>query len=203
LGYPDPRGSRGFKLVVLPQARPPLILLAPRKTALALCRHSDLQLGDDTPTWTTPHELTKAKKSTTKKKKRTYVTPLPPLAQRIFKGLPKRHATLVFPGLRIRHSIADRPTMYGHAIRRQLIKYGAPKNFNFHAMRHTLATWLEEEQYSEWERGLVLNHSRSGSVTADYSHGHAGSLKIKLEMLTKWAKHVEALVQPKGARVLR
>jgi integrase len=93
--------------------------------------------------------------------------------------------------------------MYGHAIRRQLIKYGAPKNFNFHAMRHTLATWLEEEQYSEWERGLVLNHSRSGSVTADYSHGHAGSLKIKLEMLTKWAKHVEALVQPKGARVLR
>jgi integrase len=180
-----------------------LILLAPRKTALALCRHPDLHLSDDIPIWTTPYELTKVKKSAKGKKKRTYVTPLPPLAQRILKGVPKRHDTLVFPGLRIRHSIADRATVYSHAIRRQLIKSGAPKDFTFHAMRHTLATWFEEQKYSEWERGLVLNHSGSGSVTARYSHGRIGPLEIKLEMLTAWADHVEKLIQPKGARVLR
>jgi len=87
--------------------------------------------------------------------------------------------------------------MYGHAIRRQLIQHGAPKDFAFHTMRHTLATWFEDQKYSEWERGLVLNHSGSGSVTARYSHGRIGPL-VKLEMLTAWAKHVEALVTPAG-----
>jgi integrase len=155
------------------------------------------------PIWTTPYELTKSKKGTKRDKRRRYETPLPPLAQRIFKGIPKRHPTLVFPGLRIHYSIADRPTLDGHAIRRQLINNGAPKDFAFHTMRHTLATWLQEQKYSEWACGLVLNHSGSGSVTERYSHGRFGPLEVKLEMLTAWANHVEGLVQPKGARVLR
>jgi hypothetical protein len=55
------------------------------------------------------------------------------------------------------------------------------------------ATWLETQGCSEREHGLVLNHSRS-SVTVGYSHGHA--TKPKLELLEKWAAHVEALVTP-------
>jgi hypothetical protein len=40
----------------------------------------------------------------------------------------------------------------------------------------------------------VLNHAGS-SVTAVYSHGH--STKLKLELLAKWAAHIEGLVSPK------
>jgi hypothetical protein len=54
---------------------------------------------------------------------------------------------------------------------------------------------------SEWERALVLYHAGGMSVTAGYSHGFAG--KLKLELLTKWSDHVEVLVQPQGAVVLR
>jgi hypothetical protein len=172
-----------------------LILLAPRKTALALCEHSHLSLDDDMPVWTTPYELTKVKKSAQRKKRRRpYVTPLPPLAHRIFRGLPKRHDKLVFPGLRIRHSIADRPTLYGHAIRRQLITHGAPKDFAFHTTRHTMGTWFEDQKYSDWEIGLVLNHAGSGTVTGRYKHGVQGPLQIKFGMLSEWAKHVAKVV---------
>jgi hypothetical protein len=59
---------------------------------------------------------------------------------------------------------------------------------------------LAGAKHSEWERGLVLNHSGSG-VTAGYSHGHA--LDLKRELLDKWAKHVEGLVSPSGAALLR
>jgi hypothetical protein len=64
-----------------------LVLLAPRKTALAGMRRSDLDDIDNPTLWTTPFELTKSKKSASKK--RVYLTPLPALAQRIVKGLPK------------------------------------------------------------------------------------------------------------------
>jgi hypothetical protein len=46
-----------------------------------------------------------------------------------------------------------------------------------------VATWLEKQGHSEWERGLVLNHSDSG-VTAGYSHGYP--LDRKRELLEKW-----------------
>ena len=46
----------------------------------------------------------------------------------------------------------------------------------------------------------MLNHSGSG-VTAGYLHGHA--LDLKRELLDKWAKHVEGLVSPSGAALLR
>ena len=47
---------------------------------------------------------------------------------------------------------------------------------------------------------MVLNRSGSG-VTAGYSHGHA--LDLKRELLDTWAKHVEGLVSPSGAALLR
>jgi hypothetical protein len=55
--------------------------------------------------------------------------------------------------------------------------------------------------HSEWEVGLVLNHAGSGSVTAGYSHGYP--LELKRQLLSKWADHVERLVQPQGAALLR
>jgi hypothetical protein len=76
------------------------------------------------------------------------------------------------------------------------VELGAPADVQYHAWRHTIATFLKNAGYSKWERGLVLNHAESG-VTADYSHGYP--VKLKLELLTKWADHVEELVQPDKA----
>jgi hypothetical protein len=46
----------------------------------------------------------------------------------------------------------------------------------------------------------VLKYSGSG-VTVGYPHGHA--LDLKRELLCKWADHVQGLVSPEGAALLR
>ncbi len=175
-----------------------LILLAPRKTALACMRRSQLDDADNPTLWTTPFELTKSKKSSPKK--REYKTPLPPLAQRILKGLARSDSDLVFPGLTVCETGGGRPRFIGTRLAQRLVAHGAPPDFAFHTWRHTLATFLENTGHDEWERGLVLNHS-SNSVTAGYSHGHP--LELKRELLGRWADHVQRLVQPEGAALLR
>lgn len=173
------------------------LLLAPRKTALAAMRWADLDNADQPTLWTTPHEYTKSRKTSDA---RRYFTPLPPLAQRILKPL-KGDGDRVFPSLTVYETPAQRPWFDSSRLVARLVKHGAPKDFAFHALRHTLATWLQNQGHSEWERGLVLNHSGTGSVTAGYSHGYP--LDLKRTLLEKWADHVERLVQPEGVTVLR
>jgi integrase len=174
-GQMDPVKSAYFKL---------LLLLAPRKSALAGMRWSDIKDN----VWITPFELTKSKKTSIKK--RTYQTPLSPLVQRVLSGLPRTDAR-VFPIVPPRP-----PRKFSAALR----KHGAPADFSYHVVRHTVATWSQNNGASEWEVGLILNHSGSG-VTAGYSHGH--SLPLKLKLLTQWADHVASIVQPEGVTVLR
>jgi integrase len=183
-----------------------LLLLAPRVSALAWMRRSHLDDANEPTLWVTPHELTKSKKRLRDpKKKRVYQTPLPRLAIRILKPMLKSAGVapdaLVFPGLPIKQNKGGGYEVWlAHAVQR-LVKRGAPKDYFPHACRHTISTWLENEGCSEWERGLVLNHSGS-SVTAGYSHGHA--TKLKLELLEKWAAHVESVITPaEGVAVLR
>ncbi|MBV9751731.1 MAG: integrase arm-type DNA-binding domain-containing protein [Hyphomicrobiales bacterium] len=171
-----------------------LILLAPRKTALAAMQWTHLDNPAEPTLWTTPHELTKSKKKMAKK--RVYLTPLPPLAQRMIRGLP-RNGERVFPSLPV--AAGEQTSFHGAKLLARLVERGAPSDLAYHAWRHTVATWLENEGASEWERGLVLNHAGSG-VTAGYSHGFAG--KLKLELLCRWSDHVERLVQPEGAALL-
>jgi hypothetical protein len=60
---------------------------------------------------------------------------------------------------------------------------------------------LRNKGRSDFEIGLILNHAGTG-VTAGYGRGYP--LKLKHEMLTEWADHVERLVgRDKGVRVLR
>ncbi len=179
-----------------------LMLLAPRKTALACLCKSHLDNPQQPTLWTTPFELTKSRKATRKNKRRVYLIPLPPLAQRILKARVSESQERLFPNLPIYLAKDDgRRWFDGHRLTDSLVAHGAPKDFTYHGVRHTITTWLEVKGHSEWERGLVLNHAGSGSVTADYSHGFAHDLKLKL--LTKWADHVEGLVRPKGATLLR
>jgi integrase len=178
-----------------------LVLLAPRKTALACMRRSQWDNSTDPTVWTTPHELTKSRKRLRDPRKRCiYVTPLPLLAIRILKGIPRdTDPDVVFPGLSVYTTKSGHPKLNTQTIVDRLQQHGF-KGFVPHACRHTISTFLENEGHSEFERGLVLNHAGT-SVTAGYSHGFAG--KLKLELLTKWSDHVERLVMPAGVTLLR
>jgi integrase len=164
-----------------------IMLLAPRKTSLACITRADLNDTENPTLWTVPFELTKSRK--TSAPDRIYPIPLPPLCQQLFKGVMKEGR--LFPSLPVHKTKAGRPTFYGNDLKLKLVELGAPKDFQFHAWRHTIATFLKNGGHSKWERGLVLNHAESG-VTADYSHGYPVELKLKL--LTEWVDHVESLI---------
>jgi len=165
-----------------------LILLAVRKGELAGMRRSEFDDPDKPTIWTIPFERVKANK---KSKPREYVVPLSKLAQRIIRSLPRADDDLVFPG-----RLHGRPLHPGTPLQSKVQEGSGIADWNFHACRHTVATWLKTQGRSEYERALVLNHSES-SVTAGYSHGHA--VDLKRELLEQWAGHVAGLVQPKGA----
>ena len=175
-----------------------LLLLAPRRSALALMQWSHLNDQANPTLWVTPHELTKSRKSSDDKP-RTYLTPLPALAQRILKGLPRSEAR-VFPTVPVARMKSGVDRFIDTRLLNNLVKAGAPKDFKPHAIRHTIATYLEKQGYGLWERGLILNHAEQG-VTAGYSHSHA--LELKRKLLEEWAGYVEGLVQPAGVKVLR
>jgi len=163
-----------------------LLLLAPRKNELAKMEWSELDDPANPTLWTTPHERTKTRKSV--KTERIYKTPLPPFAQSILKKLPQRDPNLVFPG-----RVHGKPIWPGSPLTKKLVKHGAPADFGYHAVRHTVASFFEEA--SDFEVGLVLNHSSTrgkSSVTAGYRHSYAIDLKRKL--LEQWADHVEGIV---------
>jgi integrase len=180
-----------------------LMLLAPRKTSLACIVRKDLD--KDATLWTVPFDLTKSRK--TSSEERIYIVPLPPLTQRLFKGVIKEETkpeNRLFPDLPIHTTRSGRRVFSSNELKLRLVELGAPADFQFHAWRHTIATLLKGRGHSKWQRGLVLNHSESG-VTADYSHDDDGGypVELKLKLLTIWAEHVECLVQPQGAALLR
>lgn len=164
-----------------------VFLLALRREELAQAKWSEFEFdkADAPPLFTVPFERTKGRQT---RKPRAYLVPLPPLALRIIKSLPRQDGENVFKRIDFAR------------LRDKLVAAGAPKDFKLHTARHTIATWLQNAGKSEWEVGLVLNHS-SSTVTAGYSHGHGTDLKLKL--LTDWADYVERLVQPSpGVSVL-
>ena len=146
--------------------------------------------------WTTPFELTKSKKTATRSG--SYLTPLPSLAQRLIKGLLKQTTSdQLFPGLPVRSTKGGRPSFHGEHLQRRLVAHAAPKDLAFHTWRHTVATWLEDAGLSEWNAAW-RSTIPAAAVTAGYSHGYP--LELKLKLLTKWADHVEQLVQPEARR---
>ena len=167
-----------------------MMLLALRRDELALARWTEFDSRDEPTLFTVPTERVKMKAETKAKKKPAYRVPLPLLAQRIIRGLRRDGEEAVFPGLG------------AEGLKAKLVPLRAPRDFKLHTFRHTIATYLENSGRSEWERGLVLNHSGSGTVTGGYSHGYP--LDLKRALLTEWAKHVERVVSPaEGVAQLR
>jgi integrase len=162
-----------------------LILLGVRKNELAKMRRSELDDPDGPVLWTIPFERTKARKTT--RKPRVYVVPLPPLARRVLK--PLLTGDLIFPG-RHRGKAFDPGSPFTGKVR----DASGISDWYPHAHRHTIATWMENEGASEFERALILNHAGTGSVTADYSHGYPEQLKR--QWLERWANHIAEVVSP-------
>jgi integrase len=158
-----------------------LLLLAPRKNALAGVTRSEL--NTDLSLWTTPTERVKQKRTA---KARNYLTPLPPLAASIFeRRLEAIQFDVLFP--------CRSPTKAfypGTSLQGRVQKFSGVKDWAYHAHRHTIATWFQNRGHSIHDIGLLLNHSASG-VTAGYSHGYP--LELKLSLLQTWSDHVEEL----------
>jgi hypothetical protein len=74
--------------------------LHPARAPQDRARRGELDDAERPTLWTVPHERTKSNKRV--KRKRIYLVPLPPLAQRIVRALPKREDApdLLFPGRR-------------------------------------------------------------------------------------------------------
>ena len=118
--------------------------------------------------------------------------PLPPLAQRILKGL-RGDGEAVFSPV---------STRTGATLKAKLVRAGAPADLSSTPRVTPSRTYFRNQGRSEFERGLLLNHSDSGSVTGNYSHGFPTELKLAL--LAEWADHIERLVQPaEGVTQLR
>ncbi len=169
-----------------------VLLLGVRKSELAGMRRSEFDDPDKPTLWTVPHERTKTRKS--QKEERVYLVPLPKLAQRLIKGLPRLDDDLVFPG-----RDSGKPLVPETALKAKVREKSKVADWTYHACRDTISTWLQDQGHSKYERGLRLNHAESG-VTADYSHGYP--VELKRELLEKWADHVAQEVQPKGAVLL-
>jgi hypothetical protein len=88
------------------------------------------------------------------------------------------------------------PTFY---LKRRLVEHAGSADFGYHAWRHTIAMFLENAGYSEWERALVLNPAHWDSCRL-FTRTCPRSER---SLFDKWAKHVEQLVQPEGAAVVR
>ena len=69
-----------------------LLLLCVRKNELAGIRDSELDDAEYPTVWTVPNSRTKSAK---RKTERIYIVPLPKLAQRVIKGLPRSHDELL------------------------------------------------------------------------------------------------------------
>jgi integrase len=172
------------------------MLTGHRKTLLASMKRSQLDDAEDPTEWVVPGELTKGHRKLGKKKAKPYFTPLVPLVQRIIKGLP-RDSDFVFPGRGSDHLDPGTPLV------NKLIKRGAPSDLTYHALRHTVATWVAATgpvESREARAAVVLNHSGPRTVTADYIHVAAN----KRGLLQSWADHIEKLVRPaEGVALLR
>ena len=156
-------------------------------------RDSEFDDAEAPTLWTVPNERTKSRKGKTD---RVYLVPLPKLAQRIIKGMPRNDDGMLFPS-----RVKDKPMRPGRSLQDKIRKATGISDYAFHPCRDTVATWLKDKGHSTYERAIVLNHSEGG-VTADYSvRGYP--IELKRELLEKWSSHVEELVQPEGAALLR
>jgi len=177
-----------------------MVLLAPRKSELVGMRWSEIaprkfklraddnsEIVQTIDVWITPPERVKQSKRREQTEKRVYQRPLSPLALDILRKLRQQLQKAGDEGDEIFKGVST-----GRPMLRKLTKLGAPDIFkehsDYHAWRHTVATWLQDQGYSKDECGLILQHAATGGATPGYMHGFA--IKLTQRMLNEWADHV-------------
>ncbi len=170
------------------------LLTGKRKTALAAMRWEDLS---EDGMWTPPADPRRRKRN-----KRLHAVPLPALAMRVLRPLRPAEddvrppAALVSPG-----RVQGTCLVPGQPLQKKIVEAGGVADFTFHGMRHTVETRLAELGVAPHVRDLVLDHAPVRGAGAGYDHHHYGP--EMREALETWAAHVERVVAPQGAAVLR
>jgi integrase len=160
-----------------------LLLTGKRKKALSQMRWEQI---DDTWFWNPP--------PSDHRNKRLHPIPLPKLAQRILG--PRQSKGYVFPGPVERTHYSDAGALQQKVRRRAKIA-----DFYIHALRHTVETQMAALGILPHIRDLLFDHRPVRGAGAGYDHYAYG--REMREAMELWAAHIEQLVQPKGARVLR
>jgi integrase len=160
-----------------------LLLTGKRKSALAAMRWEEIDEGWF---WNAPRSE--------RRNKRLHAIPLPSLAQRILH--PRKPAGLVFPGDDSGHILVT-----GDSLQNRIIKAAGFEDFFLHGTRHIAETKLAELGIPGHVRDVLFDHAPSRGTGAAYDHhGYRGEMLAALET---WAGHIERLVSPVGATMLR
>ena len=170
-----------------------VVLTGKRRGALAAMRWAEIS---EDGVWTPPTDPRRRRRT-----KRVHAIPLPKLVRRVIAPLQpnktdKGESPYVFPGrLRGTHLYP------GSDLADDLKEKSGVDDFFFHGLRHTMETRLAELKVAPHVRDLVLDHAPARGAGAGYDHHHYR--EEMAEALETWAKHIETVVLPKGARVLR
>lgn len=170
-----------------------VLLTGKRKGAIAKMMWSEIE---DDWTWVPPVDRRRVKKT-----KRLHGVPLPRLAQRVLAPLkPSRDdkdaSKFVFPG-----RTSGSHLYPGDDLANKVREASGVDDFFWHALRHTLETRAAELGIEPHVRDLVLDHVPSRGSGKGYDHWHYKPQM--LAALEAWADHVEKVVSPRGAAVLR
>lgn len=169
------------------------LLTGKRRGALVAMRWDEI---DNNGIWTPPVDLRRRKRT-----KRVHAIPLPGLVLRVIKPLrPKPDdqaaSPYVFPG-RHHGTLLAAGTDLANAVKAK----SKVKDFFIHALRHTVETRLAALKVPPHIRDLVLDHAPFRGAGGGYDH-HAYADEIA-EALELWSKHIEVLVSPAGATLMR
>ncbi len=159
-----------------------LILTAQRRDEVASMRWDDLDIGKRV--WTLPRANTKNDKS--------HVVPLSELAIEILTNLP-HFGQFVFT------TTGDKPIAGFSKLKDRIDSVAGFADWRIHDLRRTAATGMAKLDTIVSVIAKVLNHSERG-VTAIYDR-HTYD-REKREALERWARHVQALVQPSPSNVV-
>jgi len=158
-----------------------LILMGQRRNEITGMRWDEIDLKEGV--WSLSAERHKGK--------RGHKFPLPALAVRILKGIPRvTDSPYVFPG-RLRGPMAA-----SSKVQKRIQKASGVRDFTTKVARHTFRTGLDKLKVSPHVKLECLGHARQG--VGDVHYSHYDYLDEQREAFEAWASHVEKLVYPDG-----
>ena len=167
-----------------------LLLTAQRRDEVATMKWDDLNLENHEPTWILPREATKAD--------RAHAVPLAPVVVEILGDMPQVGSYVFMTGRRGDKSISGYSVM-----KRRIDEITGLDGWTIHDLRRTAASGMARLNVPPHVLSRILNHSpdKAEGVTAIYNrHGYDAEKRHALEA---WASHVQRLVEPAPANVVR